>query len=250
MLPNVVSLGFELKGDNSAAAEDLLVRDLAKLPQVTAVQLVLRDFDLVASLMDNQKLTDLDLSHSLLELPGGEQVAASLRGNVSLLRLSLGSCGLRDEAGIAIAKFLSDPLQELNLNGNYLTSRTVAALLESLRGGCCLTSLDLSGNCIGQQGVRMFAEFLQSDSQLFALDLRSNDFSTDLNPWLAALENNSTLAALNLDFHRAPDEDFHHLFDRLRDNDLCRRHIPLHVLAAGEQGFVCYRLSGQDRWAP
>lgn len=176
-------------------------------------------------------LTRVDLSSNHIQNAGLEVLAASLRASSCPIReLILSSNAIGGHGIAALAQALgpksklshldmsenniqagsefaqlvqaisaSPHLKELRLGGNRV-GQSVFTTQPSLLSHSTLTSLDLSCNGICSKAVDAFAKLL-CETQISTLNVRGNDLLSDsLQPLFEALQSNSSLTILDLDY--------------------------------------------------
>ena len=130
---------------------------------------------------------------------GLQSLAAALGTNTSLRRLMLADCCLEDGAGAALQQLAASRLQFLDLSGNRLGLRCVAALAAALQQPrCSLLSLRLANCLLGDKAGQLLVASLASAS-LAELQLAHNALGIRTATALGnCLHQNTSLLALDL----------------------------------------------------
>jgi hypothetical protein len=129
-------------------------------------------------------------------------VAAALRLNSTLVRLSLIGSRINDSGAAAIADSLklNSTLQELVLGWNCIGDVGAVAIAEALKLNTSLQKLSLNDNLIKDSGATAIAEALKLNTSLQKLSLNVNLIKDSGATAIAgALQRNSTLLQLNLE---------------------------------------------------
>jgi Ran GTPase-activating protein (RanGAP) involved in mRNA processing and transport len=157
--------------------------------------------NLAQSLVNNNVLTELDLSYAGLHDSSAEQIAFVLN-STSITRLNLESNKFTQCCAKAFSDLANNSkLQHLNLSGNTdFGDAGASAIAEGLKGNEHLQELYLHLCTIGNEGVSQLAIALRANTSLTDLRLGGNhdigDYAAD---YLAeALRKNTTLTQLTL----------------------------------------------------
>ncbi len=159
----------------------------------------------------NTTLKDLDLSNNkyvfqlILTLRignnGGVPIANGIRENTTMIRISLRSNNVKDQAAIAFAKSFSlnkNNVQELYLGYNGITIEGAKALSDMLKRNTKLKKFDMQGILLDINGVRHVADSIRHNRSLlhFKIDIDGENGSTAAKTLSEALQSNQTIQDL------------------------------------------------------
>ena len=129
------------------------------------------------------KLTDLDLSNNIADVPADASSFFSKVQNIFINLMKLNMSGIfrefRDEDAAALAHILSlnKKLTELDLSNNNLHSKAVTEIFRNLNTST-LIKLNISNNNITDQAADTIATFLSTNTELEQLDLSHSKLSS------------------------------------------------------------------------
>jgi Ran GTPase-activating protein (RanGAP) involved in mRNA processing and transport len=159
----------------------------------------------------NKTMTALDISFNRFGQTTGafECIADGLGSNLSLQKINLSFCRLRDDGVSILAQTLGSrntTLQKLALEYNSITSTGVGALLEMMeQNSHHITDLELDDNLIGNEGTSLLAGSLGNNAlpNLTRLSLARCGIGDDgFIALVSALEQNTSLRHLNLRLYK------------------------------------------------
>lgn len=156
----------------------------------------------VGEIITKHRIRELDLSNNDLRVGGAEHLANFLKGNRTLIRLSLASNHLHDEgAKIVLSSLLETQnniqnlnlssnsigdnsatiigyalmkLMNLNLQNNEITSDGLADMSNGLRDSIVLKAFDLSDNRIDGLGMQIIEEALTFNPNIIDVNIEGN----------------------------------------------------------------------------
>jgi Ran GTPase-activating protein (RanGAP) involved in mRNA processing and transport len=158
----------------------------------------------------------LQLQGNYLGPEGAESLASALGTNVSLTRLDLRSCQIRDAGAVSLAAVLKThtSITDLNLDNNRIRAAGAMSLAAALQHNTTLTALalgthpfgldwehnkDLYQNRIDLNGAAELADVLKGRTPLRRLDLRGNHLDDAGVTFLAdAVAQNTRLTELDV----------------------------------------------------
>jgi hypothetical protein len=117
----------------------------------------------------------MNLDYIWIDEEGIEFISNSLN-NIPLKTLSLRYCKLGNEGVTEIAKILekNTSVENLNIEGNFITDVGIKKLALALKTNKSLKYLDLKYNGINRKGAQSIAEALKINKTLESLDLGNN----------------------------------------------------------------------------
>ena len=135
-----------------------------------------KDVGCIAEALRDSGVVELHLAGNDITMSGAEDIAAALRINPNMLRLSVGDNSISDEGALSFAAALKDnvALVWLDLQGNAIGNRGVAGLAEVLTTNAVLQQLLLQRNDVQCQGIASLFEALKLNSALRSLNLSIN----------------------------------------------------------------------------
>jgi Ran GTPase-activating protein (RanGAP) involved in mRNA processing and transport len=158
----------------------------------------------------NKTITALDLSGNPFGLIEGavECIADGLGSNLTVLKINLSNCHLRDDDVSMLAQRLcsqNTTLQKLSLSSNFITSTGVRMLIETMeQSSHHITDLELAtNNRIGNEGASLLARSLGKNALPNLTRLSLSPYSIGDDGFIAlvsALEQNTSLLHLDLQY--------------------------------------------------
>ena len=206
-----VGLNLSSNGLNNEAMIMILKALEDRLGHLTSLDVSRNDacsieaFDGLSKLLSGKsKMVKLVVSHN----PVGDRLCALLcpllMNNDKLTMLELTGCkvGIRGAHHISQMMEVNKHLLELHLKFNSIRGEGVRDLAEALQANKTLTLLDVAWNSFGDAGAKLVATALESNKSLRILNLASNGIrGAGCLSLLEALRINTTLARLMLDYN-------------------------------------------------
>ena len=159
---------------------------------------------LVAGLVNNNKVTSLDLSHNRIDDDGAAALGILLmKKNYGLEVLKLNDNVIREAGARALGRALpvNTKLRELNLKLNRLGDIGGQYIVDGLKSNESITSLNLGSNELAAESARALGEALKVNRTLLELDIAGNTLQEDGGRViLTAVENNSSLVKVDVRF--------------------------------------------------
>jgi len=155
------------------------------------------------AMMDNYRVTELDLSSNLITSDGLRNLSRMflVNGSITKLFLNMNAIGYDGARYFADALILNDDLRltELEMAQNALGDDGAEALCRGLAGCGTITRLNLDGNRIHDDGAKALGDMLAHNKVITTLNLAYNRIEKDGSKALAeALLKNCTLQRLSL----------------------------------------------------
>ncbi|KAJ3433810.1 leucine rich repeat family protein [Anaeramoeba flamelloides] len=151
--------------------------------------------------LNDQTLTNLDLSHYEIGSEGMEALSECLKANQALTNLDLSNNQIGDEGMKVLSESLkcNQTLTNLDLSYNEIGAKGIQVLCESLKVNQTLINLKLSMNQIVGEGMQAVLKALKANHQFINLNLYRNKIGAEGLKYLSeALKVNQTLTRLDL----------------------------------------------------
>lgn len=173
---------------------------------------------LAKTLTVNKTLTSLNLDSVRIGTEDLEVLAEALKVNGTLTSLSLKNSQINPEGAKVLAGVLkvNETLTSLDLEGNSIMPQGATLLAEALEVNKALTSLNLGNNSLGADSMILVGPSIPGRKSQFYSSL--NDVKGFAVALAKALQENRTLASLNLENNYIKDESIEVLAEALAVN--------------------------------
>lgn len=159
---------------------------------------------LVVALLQNTKITELDLQDNDMCDEGGKDVATMFADNfyITKLNLSCNNIGLLTAKAFDVSLEGNGTLKVLNLSQNALTNNCIAFLCRGLAYNYSIAELNLSRNKLSEEGGRLVGSMLAEQHSLASLDLSWNGLGPrGIAAIFKGLQENTVLKDLNISWN-------------------------------------------------
>ena len=157
--------------------------------------------DIMAAILFNTKLQELDISNNNLLTTGAREIMKALQGINTLRKLCLSNNNITGEAAddVAAVLFCNTSLQEIDVSGNNLQTRGSKKIAKALGKIPALEKLNLSNNNITGEAADDIAAAILFNTKLQEIDISENYLLTvGIRKIMKALQGICTLRKLCL----------------------------------------------------
>lgn len=178
------------------------------------------------------------MAHHGLGSKGAKALVVALLQNTKVTELDLQDNDIGDEGGKDVATLFSDNfyITKLNLSCNNLGLSTAKAFDESLEGNGTLRELDLSNNALSSKCIELLCRGLVANYSITYLNLSRNKISEEGGRFLGSmLAEQRSMACLNLSWNGLGPHGSESIFKGLRDNIMLKK-LNLSWNAVGSDG--------------